>query len=254
MGMSAHVDVHGADTARAGRLRLSPARVSAGVALTAWAGLFWFLLVSGRTSLYLSSRTSWVVPVGAVLLTGAAIGRLASARVIDPKPLSRVHAWVLALMVVPVVVTLALPPGTLGSFAASRRGSFARTGFATSAEEISEGQLTLLDVAGAQTSKEGQRALAARAGEQVTFLGFVVREDGTPADEFLLTRFIVSCCISDATVAQLRVVNVPPGRFAEDDWIRVSGTIYPVGREVILDADPASIVPAIEPDPPYLTP
>jgi len=254
MGMSALVDVHGEDTSHAGRFRRSPARVAAGVALAAWAGLFWFLLFSGRTSLYLSSRTSWVVPVGAVLLTGAALGRLVSVRVVDPGPLSRRHAWVLALMVVPVVITLAMPPGTLGSFAAGRRGSFARAGFATSAEDISQGQLTLLDVAGGQTSKEGQRALAARAGEEVTFLGFVVREDGTPADEFLLTRFIVSCCIADATVAQLRVVNVPPGRFAEDDWVEVSGTIFPVGREVILDADPASIVPARQPDPPYLTP
>ena len=50
--------------------------------LAAWAGLFWFLWVSGREAFYLSTRTDWVVPIAAVLLTAATVGRLASARVV----------------------------------------------------------------------------------------------------------------------------------------------------------------------------
>ena len=60
--------------------RWSPARVWTGLAMAAWAALFWFVLVDGRVGLYLSPRTAWLVPMGGVLATAAAAGRLATAR------------------------------------------------------------------------------------------------------------------------------------------------------------------------------
>jgi hypothetical protein len=59
--------------------------------------MFWWLLASGRVNLYLSTNTSWVVPVGAVLLTAAAIGRLASARGSEPEPIGRREEIIMAL-------------------------------------------------------------------------------------------------------------------------------------------------------------
>jgi uncharacterized repeat protein (TIGR03943 family) len=180
------------------------------------------------------------------------MGRLASARVRSPERVRVREAWIMALMVVPVVLILALPPATLGSFSAGKRSSFAGTGFSTSAGDIASGELTLIDVASGQTTPEGERALARRAGETVTFVGFVTRFDDTPADELRLTRYIITCCVSDATIAQVRVVNVTPGAFAENDWIQVTGTIYPLGREVIVNA--TEIGEVERPDRPYLTP
>ncbi len=239
--------------ARSGRpRRWSASRLASATVLGAWGFLFWFLLATGRSSLYLSTRTKWLIPVGAILLTATAVGRLASARARAAEPLHRKDAWLLGLMVVPVVVVLALPPGALGSFAASRRSSFVRSGYAASASDIASGSLSLIDVAGGQTSKEGEKALAARAGSRVTFVGFVTRYANTPADEFMLTRFIITCCVADATIAQVRVVNAPPGKFEEDDWVEVTGTIYPLGREILVDATSIEGIP--RPDKPYLTP
>lgn len=230
----------------------SPSRVAGAAVLGAWAALFWFLLLSGREALYLSTRTAWVVPVGAILLTAAALGRLAAARVRSPEPMTAREVWVLGLMVVPVVLVLALPPATLGSFSAGKRTGFANAGIATSVGEVGGGRLTLIDVAAAQTSKEGEEALAKRAGETVDLVGFVIRYPDTPADEFMLTRYIVTCCVADATIAQVRVVNVPPGAFAANQWVDVRGAIYPLGREVILNASSVASVP--RPEHPYLTP
>ena len=78
-------------------LRLSAPRVAAGLALGAWAALFWFLMAAGRTSLYLSSRTAWLVPLGAVLASAGALGRLASARVRDPEPLGSRETWMIGM-------------------------------------------------------------------------------------------------------------------------------------------------------------
>lgn len=232
-------------------LRWSPVRVAGTVVLGAWAALFWFLLVSGRDAFYLSTRTEWVVPVAAVLLTLATFGRLASARAAQTEPLRSRELGVMIAMVVPVLLITILPPATLGSFSAGKRSAVAGAGFSASAGDIATGDLTLVDVATAQTTPEGERALAKRAGEQVDFIGFVTRYADTPADEFLLTRYVVSCCVADATVAQVRVVNVTPGGFEDNEWVEVTGTIYPIGREVIVNASTILDVP--RPERPYLS-
>lgn len=229
----------------------SASRVGGGVVLGAWAALFWFLLVSGRDSFYLSTRTTWVVPVAAVLLSAASLGRLVTARSGRAEPLARRELGVLVAMVVPVLLVMALPPATLGSFSASRRAGFSGRGIEASASQIASEDLTIVDVAAAQTTPEGERALAARAGETVSFVGFVTRYEDTPADEFLLTRYVVSCCVADAMVAQVRIVNATPGAFADGDWVVVAGTIYPLGREVIVDASTVSAV--ARPPRPYLS-
>jgi len=230
---------------------LCPSRVLSSLALASWAGVFWFLLFTDRTSLYLSSRTAWVVPIGAVCLTVGLVGRLLSLRTDEPQPITARSAWGIGLIVMPVITVLALPPASLGSFAAQRRSSFTSGGFGTSAQDIAAGELSLLDVAGGLRSSDGMKALVRRAGEQVSFTGFVTKQPGAPADEFVLTRFLVSCCVADALSVDVRVVGAPPGRFKADEWVRVSGEMYPLGKEVIVDS--TSIEPMKRPKHPYLS-
>ena len=233
--------------------RWSAGRVAVGLVLSAWAGMFWFLFFSGRWSLYLSTRTSWLVPVGAVLMSVAALGRFASARVQhDPEPLGTRRTWTVGLLVFTVVIILALPPAALNSYAVGRRSGFVGAGVSTSAGDIATGSLTLIDVAAAQTTSAGLDALEARAGEVVSFEGFVMRFADTPPDEILLTRYIITCCVADATIAQVRIVDVPAGTFQQDQWVRVTGRIYPLGREVIVDATDVAGIP--RPSRPYLYP
>ena len=229
----------------------SPVRLAGAVVLGAWAAAFWFLLLTGRDALYLSTRTEWVVPVAAVLLTVATLGRLASARSVRPEPIGRRELGVVVAMIVPVILLTALPATTLGSYSADTRAVVSGSRFSASPGDVATGELSLVDVAAAQTTPEGERALAGRAAETVAFVGFVARYDGTAADEFMLTRYVVSCCVADATVASVRVVNVTPGRFDENDWVEVTGTIYPIGREVIVDA--ASVRAVARPERPYLS-
>ncbi|MGH2674353.1 MAG: TIGR03943 family putative permease subunit [Actinomycetota bacterium] len=227
---------------------VSPLRVATAGALAAWAGVFWFLLISGRTSLYLSSRTAWVVPTGAIVLTVAAAGRLATLRAPRPERLSARTSWTVGFIVLPAAIVLALPPTALGSYAASRRSLSA--GFAGAAAIEPGDRVTLAAVAAGVWSDQARRALVERAGSRVTFDGIVTLREGSPADEFVLTRFIVSCCVADALSVQVRVVGAPPGRFEEDQWVRVSGTFYPVGREVVVDA--SAVRPIPQPQDPYL--
>ena len=52
---------------REGERHWSAAKVASAATMAAWAALFWWLLLSGRSFLYLSDRTDWVVPMGAVI-------------------------------------------------------------------------------------------------------------------------------------------------------------------------------------------
>lgn len=228
---------------------MSVRRLAVAAVLGAWAALFWWLLVTGRSSLYLSTRTAWVVPVGAVLLTIAAAGRALTGR--DRAPLDARAAWTLALIVAPAIAVAALPPATLGSYAAGRRSSFSSASVSAGGG-VAGRDITLADVAAAQSSGAGMRALARRAGSEVTFIGFVGTDQGMPADELRLTRFVVACCVADALSVHVRVVNAPPGRFHQDDWVQVTGRLYPVGKEAVVVAD--SIEKTKRPDDPYLTP
>jgi uncharacterized repeat protein (TIGR03943 family) len=210
------------------------------------------LIFSGRTALYLSSRTDWVVPMGAIALTIAAVGRLLTARESHPEKLKGREAWGMGALVLPVVAVLALPPASLSSFAAARRSSFSSAGFTASAADIATGDLSLADVAGALRSRDAMKALVTRAGSEVDFVGFVTRDEGQPADEFVLTRFLISCCVADALSVEVRVVGAPPGEFKKDEWVQVTGSMYPLGREVIVDGSKIERVP--KPHHPYLNP
>jgi putative membrane protein len=227
----------------------NPWRVATGLVMAGWAGLFWFLVATGRTPLYLSSRTAWVAPLGAILLTVAAAGRLLSARSARPKPIAPRQAWGLALLLFPVVVLLALPPSTLGAYAAARRSPIGGA-YVSGSGDVSSGELSLSDVATALWSPRAMEALAQRAGSRVSFIGFVTHRPGMASDEFLLMRFVVTCCVADALSVQVRVVGAPSGQFAEDQWVRVDGTIYPLGKEVLVKA--TSVEPVPRPDRPYL--
>ena len=222
--------------------RVSPLRLAEAGVLGAWAGALWFIVLSGRSAFFLSSRTDWVIPAGAVLLTVATIGRLWTLRTEDPEPLRRTEAAILALFLIPTALIVILPPQSLSAFAVSRRPAFA-SGVSGPGTEIGagDGTLTMLQVAGAQNTRVGLDELAAHAGDHVSYLGFVTRTPSTPADEFALNRFVISCCAA-----------VPPGTFKIDQWMQVTGTIYPIGRNVILQADKVVAVP--KPSQPYLTP
>ena len=222
--------------------------------LASWAALSWFLMLTGRTSIYLSSRTDWVVPMGAVILTLATAGRIPSlfSRGIRTIGISRSDLVGAAALLLPVVVIAATPPASLGSYAVDRRSNVVSAGFITSAADIAEGELTLIDIAGALRTPEAMEVLAARAGESVEFVGFITRDEGAAADEFTLNRFLVSCCVADALNAQVEIVGAPPGQFAVDEWVEVKGNLYPLGREVVVDASSVKKVP--RPKDPYLSP
>ncbi len=62
-------------------------------------------------------------------------------------------------------------------------------------------------------------------------------EEPGEADRFQLTRFVITCCVADATISYVTVVDAPPGTFETDEWVRVTGPIYPLGSDILVQAE-----------------
>ena len=210
-------------------MRWSAVRIGTGLVLRLLGGRVLVPARSpGRTSLYLSTRTGWLVPSGALLLTTAAIGRLATGACARHDPLT--------------------PSRDLGA----RRDRLAGRVLARAASGHARTPTRSADVASFvgirhRRQRPGRdraaRLRRRRRGADVRGLREGARDPRRRSDrarrvrrrsirrrapdEFLLTRFIVTCCIADATIAQVRVVGVAPGTFAQDDWVRVEGRVYP---------------------------
>ena len=230
----------------------SVSRLTTGGALAIWAAAFWFLIAADREAFYFSSRTTWLAPVGAVALTAAMIGRLMSARSSRPEPITRRQLGTLVMLIVPAIIITAFPPAALGSFAVSRRSTAIKGAYVSmTGRDLSTGDLSLVDIFGLRYTGDLDQ-LAPRAGSTSSFTGFVTKDSPDGADEFHLNRFMISCCPGDAVNIQLRVVGASPGEFEPDDWVRVTGKIYPIGAEVIVDATEVTSVD--RPDRPYLNP
>lgn len=210
-----------------------------------WAGLFWTLIVTGRTSAYLSSRTAWVVPLGAIGLTIAAVGRaMVDGR--ELQPLTRLRMLRVVAASLPAVMILSLPVPSLGTFAASRRATALGAGVAASLAGSSE-EVDMFDVSAAADSPEVRSLLAAQEGTEVVFEGFVT---DITTDGFILNRFTMWCCVADALALRVPVIGEPDG-LEPGQWVRLNGALTARSQDIAVAAE--RVVPIVEPDDPYLS-
>ncbi|MCS6782167.1 MAG: TIGR03943 family protein [Gloeomargarita sp. SKYBB_i_bin120] len=92
-------------------------------------------------------------------------------------------------------------------------------------------------------------------GQKARVEGFVVRPPGSPARQFLLARFVVTCCAADAYPVGLPVEVPSAGKtYPADTWLRVEGrmtTGHIQGqRRLVLRAE--TLTPIPRPANPYL--
>jgi putative membrane protein len=97
---------------------------------------------------------------------------------------------------------------------------------------------------------------AAFDGQEATVVGFVFRDETFPADRFMVSRFILSCCVADASAIGLVVSWADSSGLPLDTWVQVQGR-FQVDRlasesSPILVAD--RVVPTTPPNQPYLYP
>ncbi len=168
-------------------------------------------------------------------------------------------SWLaLAILALPVLLGVMVQPKPLGAAALQNREI--NTGLLASAPAPSGSQLAVIPTAGERNILDwlylfrASPDMAAFNGQPVHVIGFVYRDDRFAADEFMVSRFTVSCCVADAAPIGLIVRWPDAPELAADQWVEVTGTFLAGafnGNEMpLLIADEVVITEA--PAQPYL--
>lgn len=130
------------------------------------------------------------------------------------------------IILVPLVLGLLVPPAPLGASAAGNRqinvGRLSSISGPAAGQRMGllPGERNILDwLAEIQAAADP----AALDGQEARVIGFVYRDERFGEDQFLVGRFIVNCCVADASPVGLVVVDPQAGSLAEDQWVEVSG-------------------------------
>jgi uncharacterized repeat protein (TIGR03943 family) len=239
------------------------AALRAGVVL-ALAALLAVRYLDGSLGYYVNLRYGWLTVVAVACLVALAAVLMAAA--VRGGHASGHHerlSWLgIGLLALPVVLGL-IPPRPLGTAAMATRalqiGAIpAAAGRAVTADA------TIADPGGARTvldwlvlfhQADGTGGDASRfAGETARVRGFVYRDERFPAGTFMVSRFLLSCCVADAVPIGL-AVRWPDADFLDDDaWVWVTGEF---SVEIFLDERvpmlvATEVVAAEQPAQPYL--
>lgn len=210
------------------------------------------LWVTRTLGYYVNDRTIWIVLLGACLFAAVGIAALRGAW----RPHHDEQSWSWRTLVFLLVVLM-------GLIAPARPLS------ASSAQSSSLGSLALashVSSGGGDLFGQWVSALAGHpdaswwAGKHVALVGFVTRGSGLPSHSFILGRYLVTCCVVDATMfgfpVQLPASEPLPsqgawiqvnGVFGRYYWTDPSGEQYPIIQH-------ARVGPARVPSSPYLSP
>jgi uncharacterized repeat protein (TIGR03943 family) len=214
----------------------------------------------GRILLYINQRF-------VLLVLLAALGLIALAQVVlrerpavgsqaVEKPAGR-PGWTLWLIALPILVGLLVPERPLGASAISNRGINTGAGLTASpgssaieAVEIPSTQRSVLDWI--RIFNAGQST----QGEMADVVGFVYHDGRLAANQFLVGRFSIACCVADA-VALGMVVSWPDAVSLPDNrWVRVRGPVqfYDLDGRSLPMIEAQQVESILEPEQPYLFP
>ena len=218
----------------------------------------------GSLGYYINLRYGWLTVVAIACLAVLAAVLLATALRPDRGAGGRVSLpWLgVGLLALPVALAL-IPPRPLGTDAMANRAlqlasvPAARAGLSvTSDTTITDLEArTVLDwLMLFYQAETGAADLKQFAGQSARVRGFVYRDERFPTGSFLVSRFLLSCCVADAAPVGL-AVRWPDADFLDDDaWVWVSGEFaiedFLDERVPVLVA--TKVTPAEQPPQPYL--
>lgn len=246
-------------------------RVLQSVLLTLTGSMLLWKVGSGVLPVYVHVRyTGLIAGTGlALVVLGLVAGWLGLARSpsYDTHEHEHEHArlqWrspaVLALLL-PVVLGLFVPVRALGTAAIENKGLGRPAGLpaqAAASQELANGILdtttwSMLDWINALTYQPDNPRLQ---GQPIQVIGFVWRPEGLATDQFIVSRFVVTCCVADGLALGLPVIWTGASDLKNDAWVRVHGKLGLAEvrgkQEAVILAETVDSIP--QPANPYLTP
>jgi putative membrane protein len=156
-----------------------------------------------------------------------------------------------AIVASPLFFAVFVPSTPLGVEAAGSVSTSLVAAASATVAEVPAAERNVLDWLRAINA---QPTAAVFNGDPVNVTGFIYREPGWPADQVMIARFTISCCVADASALGLPV-RLADGQVVEEGaWYAISGTMQ-AGEfrgETMPMIQPVTIEPVAIPQNPYL--
>ncbi|NJN93959.1 MAG: TIGR03943 family protein [Anaerolineales bacterium] len=240
-------------------------------------GLFLYSRIYNGTLLYyISERFAWLTLLAAIgfIIVGASYRyRTAPAHEHEHDDDGHEHhqhdhaghqhgnlSWTgLLLVALPVILGLLVPPKPLGAAAMGNREisvGAVNSAAAPKTTQVISRPTTEKNVLDWLIDFRLVQDPAAFADQEAKLIGFVYRDERFGTEQFMVSRFVISCCAADAAPLGLVVAWPETPGLSSDQWVEVSGRLQPGefdGEPMpILIAD--KVTPTEVPDQPYLYP
>jgi putative membrane protein len=167
-----------------------------------------------------------------------------------------------ALVLLPIVLGIVVPPRPLGASALANREINAGMtqsslpGVIGGAGQKSSTEMNILDWWKAFRASPAINQDPKIVGQEAKVIGFVYQDERYGPDHFMLVRYTVSCCVADASALGLVVASPAAATLEPDQWVEVTGVFAPGELEnwqmPVLQA--SAITPIEIPQQPYLYP
>lgn len=238
-------------------------------------GLFMFLMgkvVNNQLLWYINQRFMLLTQIGIVFLAILAQRLLTEVRRARQQAADHDHTHAdhadhdhapapvnLWIMLIPLLIGIIIPARPLDSSAVSAKGITTSSSALISSDstsrlfETESEQRNILDWVKLFYFEEDLNPFI---GQQASVVGFVYREASLPEGQFMVSRFILSCCAADGYAVGM-IVDAPPGQtFEADAWVKVTGPVdvasFNGKPSPLIHAATVELVP--QPEQPYLYP
>ncbi len=220
---------------------------------------------SGQLLVYIHQRYVWLVlpsAIGILTLAYIMFNRRPhlpteeSGLLIEKEAPYNAH-WRLLLMLIPLVLGVVVPISPLDAEAAATRQVRQTLTFSTDPTltetilALEPGTRSILEWIWAFDAAQDKSELE---GQPVDVEGFVIVNENVPDGQFLVGRFVITCCVADATAIGIAVDPSGTDRTVSEGWVSIRGTmrISRMDGQPTLLIEAAEIVPIERPEQPYL--
>ena len=185
---------------------------------------FTWLILSGNLSNYINQRFAWLAVLGAAVFILLALVNLYGSLAGDAECGHQHYeiGWeILLIAALPLLLALLIPSRSLGIEAVNGGISLSPVGVASPAAF----QRSPLDRNILDWLREFDRASSPAAfnGTAADVIGFIYREPSFSDEQFMLSRFTMSCCVADAFPIGMPVSA--PEAPDTGAWVRVQGEL-----------------------------
>ncbi|MEW6401122.1 MAG: TIGR03943 family protein [Chloroflexota bacterium] len=186
-------------------------------------------LINGNLTWYINLRFVPLTLLGIVLLAVMAQTIFSQSRKKaheDEDEHTHVSAGNLLILLLPILIGILLPSRPLDSSAVETKG------VNVSAPLIAKDRSNEFEAAADERNIldwmrifNYEEDLSPYLNENARVVGFVYHDDRLPEDQFLLSRFVISCCAADAFAVGIPVQWDGTDALEENTWVEVEGPV-----------------------------